>query len=416
MLTLFRQELALGRGLGIESCAVDRVRYRRGVRAVIQYTVRLISPSEGQRLEQWVTGLVYPQERARQVWSKLQKIVPEVHGAGFRLPPAAFARGSSLILQTFPFDRRLPSLTALVDPGRLAPRLPHPERATPGVWKAEPVRYRAGLGCALRWHLDGGCPSNGLTWYVKAYRDNQGANTHQALRALRSAGSTNGFIVPQPVAYLDDHRALVQEEVTGPSLAAVILGREDPSPVMDRVAGALARFHRTAVVPAASRGTTYLLAEIRRAAALVSWVRPSLTDAALSVVARVSEGLDEAQPLTTHGDLKPEHILLSGEGVTFLDLDSFSGSDPVVDVGSMVARLAGMALRHPAMAAPIEASSRAFADAYFARVPAVRKRRFPLHVAGALLQEAAGCFRHQLPSWPELMDAIVQRSLEALCR
>ncbi len=413
MLALFRRELTPTRGFGIKACTVDRIRYRRGARAVVQYTVGLVGPSGSEQREQWITALLYPKERARQVWGKLQRTLPAIAGPGGVLPPVAFASDSGLILQVFPVDRRLPSLPALMDPERFVSRLLPPRGALPGAWTAQPVRYRAGLGCALRWCLD--ASSNGKdTWYVKAYRDHQGARTHEALLALASAGDKGGFTVPEPVAYLEDCRALVQEEVTGPSLSDILLAKDDAAPVMKHLAEALATFHREAPAPARRRAKCDELDDVRRAAALVSWVRPTLTDAAQSLVSRVAGRLGDVEPGATHGDLKPDHIVMSGDGLTLLDFDWFSNSDPVVDAGSMVARLTGMALRRPAMAERIEAAGQVFADAYFAQVPSTWRRRFPPHHAAALLQEAAGCFRHQLPNWPELMNVAVQRATDAL--
>ena len=251
---------------------------------------------------------------------------------------------------------------------------------------------------------------------MKAYRDLQGARTHRALLALRSALSGRGFTVPEPVAYLEDHRALFQEEVSGRSLADVLLARDDTAPVMERVAEALAAFHREVPAPARRRTKSDELDDVRRAAALVTWVRPALTDTVQGVVACVAERLDDVKPAATHGDLKPDHIVLSGDSLTVLDLDWFAGSDPVTDVGSMIAPLTGMAYRRPPLAPWIEGVGRAFADAYFARVPSTWQRRFPPHDAAALLHEAAAFFRHQLPNWPHLMDAIVQRAMEVLSR
>jgi hypothetical protein len=413
MLTLFRRNMTTAGGFGIEACMVDRIRYRRGARAVVQYTARLVGPS-GEQREQWITALLYPRERARQVWGKLETSMPTIAAPGAVLPPVAFDSDSRLILQVFPVDRRLPSLPTLFNPERLKSVLPR-SRAGANVWTAEAVRYRAGLGCALRWGLD--APSNGSDrWYVKAYRDLQGARTHRALLALGSALSGRGFTVPEPVAYLEDHRALVQEEVSGRSVADVLLARDDAAPVMERVAETLATFHREVPAPARRRTKSDELDDVRRAAALVTWVRPALTDTVQGVVACVAEGLDDVKPAATHGDLNPDHIVLSGDSLTVLDLDWFAGSDPVTDVGSMIARLTGMAYRRPQLAPRIEVVGRAFADAYFARVPSTWQRRFPPHHAAALLHEAGACFRHQLPNWPHLMDSIVQRAMEVLSR
>src|SRR5207247_10691673 len=81
MLTLFRRDLAPAGGFGIEDCRVDRIRYRRCERAIVQYTIRLVAPS-GRDREQWITALLYPREQASQVWAKLQRTVPATAAAG----------------------------------------------------------------------------------------------------------------------------------------------------------------------------------------------------------------------------------------------------------------------------------------------------------------------------------------------
>jgi len=140
MVALFRRNMATAGGFGIEAGMVDRIRYRRGARAVVQYTARLVGPS-GEQREQWITALLYPRERSRQVWGKLETSMPTIGPPGAVLPPVAFDSDSSLILQVFPLDRRLPSLPTLLNPERLKSVLP---------------RSRAGQMCGLRKLCDTG--------------------------------------------------------------------------------------------------------------------------------------------------------------------------------------------------------------------------------------------------------------------
>jgi hypothetical protein len=325
----------------------------------------------------------------------------------------AFVPDSNLILQVFPIDRRLPALPVLMSPELLAAELPHHHGVLTRA-RAEPVRYRAGIGCALRWHLE--ADSDGReTLYVKAYRDDQGAATHASLRTLGAAPGTDGFSVPRPVAYLGAQRALVQQGVSGTSLADILLAKEEAISVMAAAAEALARFHRETRAPGRRRTRSDQLESVRRAAALVSWVRPTLTEAVQSLVVAIGDRLPHAEePAATHGDLKPDHIVLSDDRLALLDLDWFASGDPVMDAGAMVARVTGMALRHPAQTERLEAAGRTFADTYLGRVPSTWRKRFPPHLAAALLTEAAGTFRHQLPNWPELVEVAIRRAGDVL--
>lgn len=381
----------------LESCAIDRVRYRPGSRAVVQYAVQVEGGPAGERGDTWVTALLYPPARAEQVWGKLARKAGWVT-EGF----VGFDPELSLILQRFPFDRRLPSLPDLMRPAQM-------DLSDGGRrgWVAHPVRYRAGLGCAVRWDTPGAA---GPARYVKVYRDDQGRSTDRTLRALRdrrrTADPSEGFDVPAPVAYLEDHRALVQEAVSGRSLADVVTRDDDPEPVVRRVACALAAWHAEPPVPA-SRTRGDEPEHLRRMAALVSRLRPSSTSAVARLLAR-AETHPDFEPATMHGDLKPDHVMVRPDGLSLLDLDSSAPGDPAMDVASMVARFTAMAVREPALGPRAAKAARAFLHSYLDRAPSGTRARVEHHLGPALLHEAAGCFRYQLPEWPDMMDELVR--------
>jgi hypothetical protein len=417
MLSIFRQRLAPERDVRFEQCSVDVVRYRPGARATVQYTVRTIDGATGERSERWITALLYPPERARHVWRTLAMTAPSAAGTGDVLPPVALAPDAHILLQTFPFDRWLPSLPDLLEPAVFADRLSPPGNVRGGRWSAEPIRYRAGLGCAFRWSLEAPGPQG--TWYAKAYPDDQGAVTFGVLRGLRArrdrvAPQAEAVDVPEGLVYLERHRALVQKEVPGRPLSDFLLDENDLVPLMQRVAQGLARWQASLPMPAPPRATGDGLEDARRAGELVSWVQPSLGDTVREVVARVADRQEEVVPACTHGDFKPDHVVVRADRIAFLDLDSYSLGDPIRDVGSMLARMAAMALRHPAAAGRIAAAGRTFVEAYFERVPSGWIERLPSCHARALLVEAAGCFRHQARGWAGMMETLVQQAFEAL--
>jgi len=51
-------------------CHLSRVRYRRGTRCVLQYTLRLADSDTGHEPIQWVTGVMYAKDRTRRVWER----------------------------------------------------------------------------------------------------------------------------------------------------------------------------------------------------------------------------------------------------------------------------------------------------------------------------------------------------------
>src|SRR3712207_3850951 len=127
-----------------------------------------------------------------------------------------------MLVQVFPYDRRLPALPLLVEgpPPELEPLLL--ARFGPGdwrveAWRVEPVRYRD-RGAVLRYTAKGRNAATGgrreRRFYAKVYHDEGGERTYRALQALRSRADEDNekFTVAAPIAYLSELRALILEE------------------------------------------------------------------------------------------------------------------------------------------------------------------------------------------------------------
>ena len=172
-----------------------------------------------------------------------------------------------MLVQVFPYDRRLPTLPLLIAEPLPELELPLLARFGPGnwrteVWNVEPVRYRAGLGAALRLTVQGQDDATGRRierrFYAKVYRDEgQGQQTHQVLRELWKQARANGegFTVARPLAYLSGLRTLLQEEAPGPHSRRSFSGG-DTTGAVRRVAQALAAFNQ-GDAPATTRRTSW---------------------------------------------------------------------------------------------------------------------------------------------------------------
>jgi streptomycin 6-kinase len=412
----------------VRDCRISRIRYRRGDRCVLQYTLRLAEANTGSERIQWVTGVMYADDKARRKWEKLRVSYPkEISGLISTFEPFSFIPDLGMLVQVFPYDRRLPTLPLLIaDP---LPELESPLLARFGsgnwrteVWNVEPVRYRAGLGAALRLTVQGQDDASGRRmerrFYAKVYRDEgRGQQTHQVLRALQKQACTNGegFTVARPLAYLSDLRALILEEAPGRPLDEILLREGDPTEAVRRVAQALAAFNQ-GDTPETTR--PHLLADqvavLERARRLLGWACPHLRVDVESIIEGVLAGLQEVPLMPTHRDLKADHIFVDGERTIFIDLDSFAKADPVLDPAHLLARLSAMPALFPVPRHRARAAAREFAEEYFSHVPGAWQDRLPFHYAGTLLEVAHGFFRRQAPDWPDKIAGLVEEARDSL--
>lgn len=434
MLGVFRTHLKpmAGKAYHIEDCVPFRFRCRQSTsRCVLQYTLRLLDPGSGRRWNQWVTGLLYARDGdAERLWRDMCADDPrrDIPDPWLTFEPVDFIRDLNMVVQVFPYDRRLRSLGHVMRGGwrdlesRLLGRLGGGDG---GAWHVaertiEPTRYRTELGAALRYTLrvvGARAPgSRTLRSYLKVYRDDRGARTFELLRSLaRTTGDgRRPYATIAPVGYWPDLRTLALEEAPGIALQQILLQGGDPIPAMRAVGQAVAALNQDhlAIERRASRSDQ--LDDLRLAATLVQWACPTARADVQAIMTAIAADLADVPPAPIHGDLKTDHVFLSDDRVLFIDLDSAALGDPVRDPAHLFAYVVcGVGLD----ALPAErarAAATAFADEYFRHVPREWSRRFALHCAGALLEVASGIFRRQDPGWRDRMAAAIDAARRAL--
>jgi hypothetical protein len=413
----------------IEDCRFIRLRYRQDSRRFLLYTLRLVEPDTGRERDVQVTGLIYAQkDKAEQTWRKLKATDPrqEIPDGWLTFEPVSFVPELEMLVQVFPYDRRLPTLPLVMagPPPELEPVLL--DRFGPGDWRieawdVEPVRYREQGGAVLRYTGKARSAATGVrtekSFYAKIYRHEKGEQTYQALRALwrRTSANGEGFSVVRPLAYLSDLRALILEEAPGSTLQEILLRESDPIAALRRVAQALAAFNQGDAPATTQR---HLLADqvavLERARRLLGWACPHLRVEVESIIEGVLAGLQEVPLGPTHRDLKPDHIFVDGERTIFIDLDSFAKADPVLDPAYLLARLTAMPALLPIPPERARAAAREFAEEYFAHVPGAWQDRLPFHYAGALLKISFGLFGRQAPDWPDKIATLLEEARASL--
>lgn len=438
MLELFRIHLkpVMGKHSEIAECVPFRFRCRQsGTRCVLQYTLRLVEPGTDRHWDQWVTGSLYTQPgEAERLWreayaSDPRRAIPE---PWLTFEPVDFIPELQMLVQVFPFDRKLRHLSPLLGGAArdlerlLLERLANGGK--PEQWEItdrvlEPARYRTELGAALKLTVHARETATtrraAPACYLKVYRNERGQGTFQFLQACAERAPTE-FGVVRPLAYLSEWRTLALEEVAGTTLQQLLLNDSDPLPAARSVARAVAAFNQDGLGTAASRLAHHPLAaqlqDVERAASLLQWACPNLHDAVQEITAALTAGLEETLASPIHRDLKPDHIFVSDDRVIFIDVDSVALGDAARDPAHLFAHMVSGAGLDGMPSARRHAAAYAFVEEYFTRVPNRWRHRHALHCAGALLEVAGGIFKHQEPRWRDKVTAAVQEARSCLRR
>jgi aminoglycoside phosphotransferase (APT) family kinase protein len=432
MLEVFRTHLKpIGdRVYDIVDCVPFRFRcHPSAKRCVLQYTLHVTEPSTGRRWDQWVTGLLYADGgKAERHWKQMQaEDHPgrEIPAGWITFEPVALVPEMGMLVEVFPFDRRLRNLSLVMGGACQSLEPPLLARLGPGAWRVEertlePMRYRTELGAALRCKIRARDPGTDrvetVRCFLKVYNREHGAETLQLLRSL-SNGLDDGlrpYSVIKPIDYVSEFRTLVLEEAPGHPLSQLLLEGMNPADAMRSVARAVAAFNQDELAIPRQESRSDHVETIRQAATLVQWACPETRATVQAIMDAVVQGLDDVPAGPIHGDLKPDHIFLEGDRVIFIDLDRATLGDPVRDPAHLVAYIIG---RFGLDSLPTErtrAIAAAFVEEYFRHVPASWRERFSVHCAGALVELASGFFSRHASGWREQVAEAIDAAQHAL--
>ena len=432
MLALFRAHLKTvpGKTIDIAGCKPFRFRCRQGEsggRCVLQYTLRVADPQTGQEWDQWVTGLLYADpDEARRVAHELETGHSRTGRRRDRLTlePVGYIPEIPMPVEVFPYDRKLVTLGAVMEGAldevdtRLLARL------GPGRWRVdehniEPTRYRTERGAALKYSIQARetetARREAVCCYLKVYRSQKGQEMWQLLRSISDrAEDGQPYSVVTPIVYLEKLRTLAVDEAPGHALNEILARETDPTDAVRLVAQAMAAFNQDDVPILHRESRPGRLEDLRKTSTLLQWACPSTRGAVQHIARAVEDGLEDAEPAPIHGDMKPDHAFVSGDRITFIDLDAAALGDPVRDPAQFVAYITGEVRMGSAPTARLRRASEIFVEEYFRHVPASWRSRFSIHYANALLEVATAIFRQQEPGWSSKVTQVVEKARHAL--
>lgn len=256
-------------------------------------------------------------------------------------------------LQIWPLDPKYPLLVQLSDPSHVAGILAslgnaHSGKQLPVI---TPIRYRPGERHVLRYEFSspetGSLPGRWL--YAKLYKDGT-----DAARAFGVANRVVDWLDANPQGLRGNRpEGMSQEDyvILYPHAPGVPLSHQlDRSPrwlgsQMKIIGGALATLHNgPESLQAGLKENTFAneAKVVKRACEHIQVLLPETYDQILNildVLQKYYAELPQEKPTFTHSDFKADHLLSTPRGLTLIDLDTCTLTDPALDLGKFLADL-----------------------------------------------------------------------------
>ena len=219
--------------------------------------------------------------------------------------------------------------------------------------------------------------------FAKLYDDELGAHCYEVNRELWSIGfnKSGRFRVPQPLGFLADHNLFLMRAVAGTPLGAAFDG--DSS--VDLVSGSyeaaewLAALHLSTLRVGTPDSDWDSLKLFRMTSRVIKAVagRPEKLDMVRELMEllerRVTKLAEDRYSVFTHGRYHHDHVFLSAEATSVIDLDRCRPSDPAKDAAEFIRVLRLTAFKEGFDMERAELATSAFLTVYLAKVPASRR-------------------------------------------
>lgn len=269
-------------------------------------------------------------------------------------------------------DTILDSLDVLIHPERARQFLEEQIRKGPSpyhdiqILSTQPnvVRYKPGSRCTILYPLDfanGAAEEHGWPDLVvaKTYRGDKGGNAFEGMQAIWNSplGSGKVVTVAEPLAYAPEMRVLLQGPIREEKILkdliedAIVTGDldtfEQVRGYLKKVATGLAALHSSGI----SYGRTYTWkderGEIRDRVDRLAEAIPELATSVDPLLGRLSAlaAIVPVDPLVpSHGSFRPAQVLLNHGEIGFIDFDSFSQSEPGLDLALFLSTILNLAV------------------------------------------------------------------------
>ena len=335
-------------GIQVQSCRVDRVKYRPSRNCSVSYVLALHDEQRGRDFEQRVAARFCTGGGAR---LRQLKAIGRATLASPAGPALLHIPALDMLAHWLPNDAKLDALSVLYDETCLRNRCLNKVVAALTAGRGKLVDFSLHLvqyvpehrACArveLRFQSEPGAAVTSQTLYVKTDAERRGAVTHALMQTLHASRAQVSGKLRTPQSVLWQEATGLHWQLAAPGIALLDADPRVGPAMSARVGRQLAALHKT-TAPASRAWTSEAMHEQpRNVAALLGTVDPAWIPLLTRLASRLSTGAPTLarEPLRTlHGDLHPRNILVDGERHTFIDLDNVCLGPAVIELGAWVA-------------------------------------------------------------------------------
>ncbi len=392
----------------VTDCKVERFRYRKGDRIIVQYQLTLYDQLTKHSKNLWVSGI--SRNKLKPVLKRYKRIISSGEWwnsclSSLVFEPVLYLPDLKLLLQLYPQDYHLPTLPLLLN-GHLKMCEMLILSQLGQDWqimesKLELIRYRplqaATFRCAYEakpLHKKEQFKKN---FYFKLFKGDEGRSAFEDLFQFKAVFPLRekGIHVLNALSYSSQLKTLILEEAPGIPLRAFILNGLSIQYPLAKTAEALAEFHLSSCSFLKKQSRKERFHPLEKAIRFIQDVCPEHHEKLHQILFEIQARLEEVTLCPTHLDLKPEHIFIDGLRVTFIDLDAAAMSDPVYDIASLIARIAFLSESGQIPQTITHRAVRVLKTRYFSQVPRSWKERLIPNYCCASLKIACYLLQHQ---------------------
>jgi len=346
MAEVFADELR-AHGGQLESCSIERVKYRPNRNCTLSYLLRLRHGPAGPVLEQRVAArLCSGGDSVRRIArASAAPLHPSLAGPALRLLPAL-----DMLTWWWPNDAKLGAPHVLADTATLRERV-LPElvailsdgRGSFVDHRMEIVQYvpeqRLTARVDLCWQAGGSRFEQRV--YAKAGHEPEGGTAHDILRTLQASPAWQAGRLRTPRALLWQAPLGLRWQQGLPGRALLDLPAAEAARMVTPLGAQLAALHSTSVAAAAGDLTrANLCRRLLQVAEVLGDALPASRSALRRAVEHLTDGLrwlDGAALVTLHGDLHPRNVLVDGDQLALIDLDDVHRGPALLELGAWMA-------------------------------------------------------------------------------